>query len=121
MTPARTLHVEGLGDFLELYEQYYGMWLASHAQLREIMAHLYWDKETALAIPLRHNGMYPERTNWMFWYVNVPAGYRSRSVVQYNAKTLTLEPRTRIVHLQNGYSVQKQEPLSKIPLALALE
>ena len=57
----------------------------------------------------------------MFQYIHVPAGYRTRSVVQYNSKTRALEPRARIVHLRNGYSVQEGLPLGKIPLALALE
>ena len=121
VSQANTVHIEGLGDFLELVEPYFGMWLASHAQLREFMAHPFWDKKTALAYPHPHNGGYPEKTNWMFQYLNVPSGFKTRSVVQYNPETRMLEPRARIIHLRNGYSVQDGIPLGKIPVTLALE
>ena len=120
VSEANTVHIEGLGDFLELLEPYFGMWLASHAQLREFMAHPFWDKKTALSYPHPHNGGYPEKTNWMFQYLNVPAGFKTRSVVQYDPETRVLEPRARIVHLRNGYSMQDGIPLGKIPLPLAL-
>ena len=120
LSASNTLHINGFGDFVELHEPYFGMWLASNAQLREFMAHPFWDKETALAYEHLHGGGYMEKTNWMFQYVNVPAGYRSRSVVQYNPKTHMLEPRARIVHLRNGYSVQEGLIQGKIPLAQAL-
>ena len=77
------------------------------------------DKATALAYEHPHGGGYMEKTNWMFHYVNVPAGYRCRSVVQYNPKTRTLEPRAHIVHSRNGYSVQEGLIQGKIPLAQA--
>ena len=121
VSEAHTLHVNGCGDFVELPEPYFGMWLASDAQLREFMAHPFWDKQTALAFEQPHGGGYPEKTNWMFQYVNVPAGYRTRSVVQYNPKTRALEPRARIVHLRNGYSVQEGNLQAKIPVPVALE
>ena len=60
VSSANTLHINGLGDFVELPEPYFGMWLASHAQLREFMAHPFWDKQTALAFLHPHNGDYPE-------------------------------------------------------------
>ena len=121
LSTANTLHINGLGDFVELNEPYFGMWLASDEQLREFMAHPYWDKQTALAFKHPHGGGYMEKTNWMFQYVNVPAGFKSRSVVQYNPKTRMLDPRARIVHLRNGYSVQEWNPQAKIPLLWALQ
>ena len=53
---AHTLHVRGVGDFVELPEPFMGMWLASEAQLRDLMAHPYWDKATALAAFVPHGG-----------------------------------------------------------------
>ena len=117
---ARTLHVTGLGDFLEPVQPFFGMWLASDAQLREFMAHPFWKKEGALAGFSPYGGGYPERTTFMFQYVNVPAGHSTRSVLQYNAKTHMLEPRARIGHLRNGYSVL-EGVLGKLPLASALQ
>ena len=121
ISAAHTLHVWGVGDFVELPEPFMGMWLASEAQLREFMAHPFWDKATALAAFVPHGGGYPERTNWMFQYVNVPAGFRTRSVVQYDSRARVLEPRARIGHLRNGYSVVEGQVLGKLSLALALE
>ena len=119
LSAANTLHINGLGDFVELNEPYFGKWLASDEQLRDFMAHPYWDKQTALAFKHPHGGGYMEKTNWMSQYV--PAGFKSRSVVQYNPKTRMLDPRARIAHLRNGYSVQEWHPQAKIPLLWALQ
>ena len=123
VSAAHTLHVGGCGDFVELPQPFFGMWLASSEQLMEFMAHPYWAKDAALAAFMPHGGGYPEKTTWMFQYVNVPAGYVTRSVVQYDANTHALEPRARIVHLRNGYSVVpiEEQVLAKLPLVFALE
>ena len=121
ISTAHTLHVKGLGDFVEPSEPFCGMWLASDAQLREFMAHPLWDKKGALAGWSPHGGGYPERTTLMFQYVNVPVGHSTRAVLQYNSKARMLEPRARVVHLRNGYSVLVYDVLGKLPLAQAIQ
>ena len=117
---AHTVHVPGHGAFVELPQPYFGMWLATHAQLKQFMRQPIWRKEVALTAPTPHGGGYPERSTWMFQYVDVPIGYSTRSVVRYDAKNIMLAPAARIVHLRNGYADIVDEPLSKIPLVSAL-
>ena len=120
ISQAHTLHIQGYGAFVELPQPYFGMWLATHAQLKHFMEHPTWKKEVALTANTPHGGGYPERTTWMIQYVNVPKGFLTRSVIRYNVKTTTLAPEARIVHLRNGYSDIVDEPLSTIPLVSAL-
>ena len=42
-------------------------------------------------------------------------------MVQYDSRACVLEPRARVVHLRNGYSVVEWQVLGKLPLASALE
>ena len=122
ITSAHTVHVPGCGDFVELPQPYFGMWLASHKQITRFMEHPLWQKENALAAQIPHPGGYPERTTWMMHYVDAPEGFLTRSVVQYNPATNTLEPHARVVHLRNGYSVQLQheQGFGQLPLSAAL-
>ena len=120
VSQSHTLQVPGQGSFIELPQPYFGMWLATRTALKQFMRHPTWKKEVALRAPTPHGGYYPERSTWYFQYVNVPKGFTTRSVVPYNPKSNVLAPEARIVHLRNGYSDIEGEPLSKVPLVLAL-
>jgi hypothetical protein len=102
----RTLHVEGLGDFIQHPRPFNGMWMASHAQLKKFISSKVWTKEGALSEPLPegiYDG-YPERSTWWMQLIDVPAGFLSRSVITVDLEQKKLNTSARVWHTRNGYA-----------------
>ena len=102
----RTVHVEGLGDFIQHPKPFNGMWVASHAQLEKFISSKVWSKEGALSEPLPAGIFdgYAERSTWWMQLIDVPAGFLSRSVIPVNLEERTLNTSARVWHIRNGYA-----------------
>ena len=114
----RTVHVSRVGSFVQLPQSYFGMWLATHAQLLQFMRSNLWTKEDAMSSTAVEGLGALERANFMMQFVDVPPGFHSRSVVPYDAETNTLLAVAGVSHLRNNYA--DSNTFSVIPVSEAL-
>ena len=91
--------------------------MASHSSLLKWMRHRYWDKKNALEaeMPIGLPALgYPERSNGILMFINVPEGFQANSLVPYDPVKGALIPDARVQHERNGYSVEKDIVLGKL-------
>ena len=91
---------------MQLTPSYMGMWLASHATLTKWMQHAFWDQDSALKAHTNPNFGYPERSNGMFMFIDVPEGFQTNYLVPYDPVKCVLHSEARVYHERNGYSTQ---------------
>jgi hypothetical protein len=100
-------------------EPFQGMWTATRPQLTAFMAHPYWNETQAVDAKLPESYGYPERSNCMNLFFNVPAGMLSSCAVPVEVEGVHKLRRTRdrlalkstrlplvayIEHMRNGYA-----------------
>ena len=102
---------------LQLNQPFMGMWMASHTSLLKWMHHPYWDKKNAVEAEMPA-GLpwlgYPERSNGMLMFIDIPEGFQATSLVPYDPVKGVLIPDARVQHERNGYSVEKDQILGKL-------
>ena len=103
----RTLHIPQVGSFLQLSNPYFGFWVATREQLLRFMGSGLWEKEAALTTNASHFGPL-ERANFLIQVIDIPFGFRSRSVVPFDPITRKLSLIAAVPHLRNNYANSHQ-------------
>ena len=120
--------------YIQLNNPFQGMWAASRDQLATFMASPLWTKDTALTTNLRtlvgvpeealigemadpEPWGYPERSNCMNLFINVPKGYLSNNVIPLTVDLkgrLGVSSLARVEHTRNGYAVDVESMFGKL-------
>lgn len=90
------------------------MWIANAEQLQRFMEHPFWNKMKALNHKMSMTGLvgkrwgYPERSNSMNIFIDVPNGAPSKCMVPFSFSSNNVSygyfsPLGRVDHLRNGY------------------
>jgi hypothetical protein len=110
--------------FLSPEEPFQGMWIATRTQLARYMEHPYWNKEQALAAKLAVDFGYPERSNSLNIFIDVPSGFTSSCMVPFYytlyGTRASLTAVGSVEHMRNGYSSNSGNRLGKLPVEEAL-
>ena len=100
--------------YVQMFEPYQGMWIATHNTLTAFMRSSWWEKESALAavIPtdIKPYGGYAERSTQGVQLFSIPHGFDTAMAVPCNPSTNKLSCLAEMRHLQNGYSSRSNSP-----------
>ena len=99
--------------YVSVPRSFQGFWIASYNLMSKFVKHPTWIKSFALEqqVPA---GSFPERSTWMAQLVDVPEGFQTNLVIPYDPAARKLFETSRVRHLRNGYSTQRDSGLGKL-------